>query len=161
VDHPANPEPATNGQLIYSKGLIEAVCRGGASLTVIGLSRPENPLPSADPRGIDWRLADEGRSLPGAGCCRPIRAAQRGSPAMEQTLERALAGRAWMRWCSTSCSGWALGPRSAPSRPWRAARIIYIAHNHEVTVARRITASAEGLRRIQRAIDRKRPLSAG
>jgi len=46
----ADPEPATNGQLIYSKGLIEAACRAGASLTVIGLARPENPRASVDPR---------------------------------------------------------------------------------------------------------------
>ena len=36
----ADPEPATNGQLIYSKGLIEAARGAGATLRVIGLARP-------------------------------------------------------------------------------------------------------------------------
>jgi len=152
----ANPEPATNGQLIYSQGLIEAACGAGASLTVIGLSRPENPLPSADPRGIDWRLADEKPKTAWRRLLSPdAAAAQRGSPAMEQTLERALAGRAWDAVVFDSiCSGWALR-RVLRHRAHsaRRPRIIYIAHNHEVTVARRITAKAEGVRRIHKAID--------
>jgi hypothetical protein len=32
----ADSEPATNGQLIYSKGLIKTACNAGASLMVIG-----------------------------------------------------------------------------------------------------------------------------
>ena len=39
----ADPDPATNGQLIYSKGLIEAARDAGATLRVIGLARRENP----------------------------------------------------------------------------------------------------------------------
>ena len=39
----ADPDPATNGQLIYSKGLIEAARDAGAMLRVLGLARRESP----------------------------------------------------------------------------------------------------------------------
>jgi glycosyltransferase involved in cell wall biosynthesis len=152
----ADPEPATNGQLIYSKGLIEAACRAGASLTVIGLARPENPRVSRDPRGIDWRLAEERRkSAKRRLLSRDPIVTQRGSPAMERMLEHTLAERPWDTVVFDSlCAGWALHHvmrhRARSARP---PRIVYIAHNHEVTVARRIAATAQGLRRIVREID--------
>ena len=120
----ADPEPATNGQLIYSKGLIEATCRAGASLAVIGLARPENPRAvGRSARGIDWRLADERRKSAGRRLLSrdPI-AAQRGSPEMQHLLERALArtamGRRRVRQhlCRLGAAA-----RLAPSRPKRAA----------------------------------------
>jgi glycosyltransferase involved in cell wall biosynthesis len=152
----ADPEPATNGQLIYSKGLIEAACRAGASLTVIGLARPENPRASVDPRGIDWRLADEPRIFVRRRLLsRDPTVAQRGSPELVRVLERALAERSWDAVVFDSiCAGWAL--RRVMRRRARSARpprIVYIAHNHEVTVARRIAAAAQGLRRILKEID--------
>jgi len=152
----ADPDPATNGQLIYSKGLIEAACRAGASLTVIGLARPEHPRPSADPRGIEWRLADE-RPKPRWQrlLTRNPAATQRGSPAMEEVLQRALAERPWDAVVFDSiCAGWALRRvmrhRARSTRP---PSIVYIAHNHEVTVARRIAGAARGLRRLVKKID--------
>jgi len=152
----ADPDPATNGQLIYSKGLVEAACRAGASLTVIGLARPEHPRPSADPRGIEWRLADE-RSKPlwRRLLSRDPLATQRGSPALVEMLERALAERTWDAVVFDSiCAGWALRrvmrQRARSARP---ASIVYIAHNHEITVARRIAGTARGLRRLVKTID--------
>ena len=147
----ADPDPATNGQFIYSKGLIEAACRAGAALTVIGLARPENPRPSVDPRGIDWRLANERRKSAGWRLlARDPMVTQRGSPEMVRMLEHALAERSWDAVVFDSiCAGWALRHvmrhRARSARP---PRIVYIAHNHEVTVARRIAAAAQGLRRI-------------
>jgi hypothetical protein len=152
----ADPDPATNGQLIYSKGLIEAACRVGASLTVIGLARPEHPRPSADPRGIEWRLADERPKPPWRRLLsRDPAATQRGSPAMEDMLERTLAERPWDAVIFDSiCGGWAL--RRVMRHRARSARppsIVYIAHNHEITVARRIAGAARGLRRLVKKID--------
>jgi polysaccharide biosynthesis protein PslH len=152
----ADPEPAINGQLIYSKGLIDAACRAGASLTVIGLVRPENPRASVDPRGIDWRLADERRKSAGRRLLsRDPMVTQRGSPEMAHMLEHALAERSWDAVVFDSiCGGWALRHvmrhRARSARP---PRIVYIAHNHEVTVARRIAAASHGLRRILKEID--------
>jgi polysaccharide biosynthesis protein PslH len=57
----ADPEPATNGQLIYSRGLIEATRRGGADLCVVGLVRPEKAMVPSDASGLTWRLVDERR----------------------------------------------------------------------------------------------------
>src|SRR6185503_4527608 len=51
----ADPDPATNGQLVYSKGLVEAVHGAGARLQVIGLARPESPV-RADVAGLHWSL---------------------------------------------------------------------------------------------------------
>ncbi len=153
----ADPDPATNGQLIYSKGLIEAACGAGASLTVIGLARPEHPRPSADPRGIEWRLADEHpKSAWRRLLSRDPKVTQRGSPEMQRSLERALTERSWDAVVFDSiCSGWAL--RSVErhrARGGRPPRIVYIAHNHEITVARRIAQAAHGLRRGLKELDR-------
>jgi glycosyltransferase involved in cell wall biosynthesis len=152
----ADPEPPTNGQLIYSNGLIEAARHAGASLVVIGLARPDNPRASADPRGIDWRLANERRKSSGRRLLsRDPMTTQRGSPKMKRLLERALAERQWDAVIFDSiCAGWALRHvmryRARSTSPLR---IVYIAHNHEVTVARRIAADARGLRRILKEID--------
>ena len=152
----ADPEPATNGQLIYSKGLIEAACQAGASLTVIGLARPENPRASVDPHGIDWRLVGERRKSVGRRLLsRDPNVAQRGSPEMRRMLEHALAERSWDAVVFDSiCAGWALRPvvrhRARSARP---PRIVYIAHNHEVTVGRCIADAAQGLRRLLKEID--------
>lgn len=158
----ADPEPATNGQLIYSKGLIEAAQRAGASLTVIGLARPENPRTGGDPLDIDWRLANERRKSAGERLLSsdPI-VAQRNSPGMKRVLEGALAERAWdVVVFDSICAGWALPQvlrhRARSARP---PRIVYLGHNHEVTVARRIAGTAQGLRRIAKEVDRLKVIS--
>jgi glycosyltransferase involved in cell wall biosynthesis len=152
----ADPEPPTNGQLIYSSGLIEASRHAGASLVVIGLARPENPRATADPSGIDWRLTNERRKSSGWRLLsRDPMATQRGSPKMKRLLERALAERPWDAVIFDSiCAGWALRHvmRYRARSTWLP-RIVYIAHNHEVTVARRIADDARGLRRILKEID--------
>jgi glycosyltransferase involved in cell wall biosynthesis len=151
----ADPEPATNGQLLYSKGLIDSAAEAGASLTVVGLARPERPPRSHDPR-IDWRLAPEQRrSAWRRVLTRDPTIAQRGSRALEQALARALAEGAWDAIVFDSiCAGWALRTvlrhRAASPNP---PKLIYIAHNHEITVARRIARSARGVRRLVKTID--------
>ena len=57
----ADPDPATNGQLIYSEGLIRAAQMAGASLSVVGLARTEKPERPRDEPGLSWRLGDETR----------------------------------------------------------------------------------------------------
>ena len=67
----ADPDPATNGQLIYSKGLIEAARDAGATLRVIGLARRENPgrYASCSASTGGWPTSRSDRR--GAACCRP------------------------------------------------------------------------------------------
>ena len=51
------------------------------------------------------------------------------------------------------CSGWALG-RVGRHRRWNPqTRLVYLSHNHEITVARRIATDARGLRRVLKALD--------
>jgi hypothetical protein len=93
----ADPEPATNGQLIYSEGLIQAARGAGAALCVVGLRRREKPDLPADQADLVWRLGEEKR-VP--AWRRGLRAmpevAQRGiSPSMSRTLATALGERAW------------------------------------------------------------------
>ena len=93
----ADPDPATNGQLIYSKGLIEAARDAGATLRVIGLARRESPRTVCDLLGIDWRLADEQIQSPWRRLLSSVPAvAHRGNaPNMKRLLDEALAERSW------------------------------------------------------------------
>jgi len=153
----ADPDPATNGQLIYSEGLIRAARDAGASLCVVGLSRREKQDRPVDAQGLAWRLGEE-QSWP--RWRRTIRAlpeaAQRGvSASMSRALSRALAARPWEAIVFDSiCAGWALpGVLQHQTRVGRRARMVYIAHNHEITVARRIADAASGARRLHKGWD--------
>ncbi|MBL6613244.1 MAG: glycosyltransferase family 4 protein [Reyranella sp.] len=154
----ADPDPATNGQLLYSKGLIDAARDAGASLRVIGLARPDSPRPARTLLGIDWRLADEQPRPSWRRLLSPTPAiAQRGNSAnFERLVDEALDERSWDAVVFDSiCAGWALGRvlrhcRHDPQPP----RIVYLSHNHEVTVARRMEQGSRGLRRLQRKVDR-------
>jgi glycosyltransferase involved in cell wall biosynthesis len=153
----ADPDPATNGQLIYSEGLIRAARDAGASLCVVGLCRREKQDRPRDAAGLAWQLGEE---RPWSRWRRTIRAlpeaAQRGvSASMSRALLRALAARPWEAIVFDSISaGWAL-PRVLhhQTRVGRPAKIVYIAHNHEITVARRIADAAHGTRRLHKGWD--------
>ncbi|HZB52612.1 MAG TPA: glycosyltransferase [Reyranella sp.] len=153
----ADPDPATNGQLIYSKGLIEAARDAGATLRVIGLARRENPRTVCNLLGIDWRLADEQVQSPWRRLLSSVPAvAHRGNaPNMKRLLDQALAERSWDAIVFDSISsGWALGTVMRHCRQsLRPPRVVYLSHNHEVTVARRIVKAARGLRRVSKAVD--------
>jgi glycosyltransferase involved in cell wall biosynthesis len=153
----ADPEPATNGQLIYSEGLIRAAREAGAALTVIGLARTEKPNLPADRPGLAWRLAGETHRPAWRRVLRAMpAAAQRGlSPVMDRMLAAALAERVWDAIVFDSiCAAWALPAvlrYQAKRNP--SARLVYLSHNHETTVARRIASVARGARRLYRAWD--------
>src|SRR5688572_30463564 len=107
----ADPDPATNGQLIYSKGLIEGALQAGASLHVIGLARPESRKAPVTRPGLTWQLFER-QSLPSwrrvlSGL--PEIALRVASPAAHAAVERALR-RDWdVVVFDSICSGWALG----------------------------------------------------
>jgi glycosyltransferase involved in cell wall biosynthesis len=153
----ADPDPATNGQLIYSKGLIEAARDAGAALRVIGLARRESPRSVRKLLGIDWRLAEEQVQSPWRRQLSPVPVvAHRGNaPDMKRLLDQALAERPWDAIVFDSLSsGWALGAVARHCRQSLAPpRVVYLSHNHEVTVARRIVKEARGLRRVAKVID--------
>jgi glycosyltransferase involved in cell wall biosynthesis len=153
----ADPEPAINGQLIYSKGLIESGHRAGANLCVVGLSRPQESAPRHDQSGLVWRLtAIRKRSRRQRLMSdKPEIAMRSYSQEALGVLARSLAERDWDAVVFDSiCAGWALDAvvqhRSRSPRP---PKLVYLAHNHEVTVARRIAGASGGLRRIVREVD--------
>lgn len=153
----ADPDPATNGQLIYSKGLIEAARDAGATLRVIGLARRENPRSVPRLLGIDWRLAEEQVRSPWRRLLSllPVIAQRSNAPDTRRLLDEALAERAWDAIVFDSISsGWALGAVMRHRLPGvQPPRVVYLSHNHEVTVARRIVEATCGVRRVAKAID--------
>jgi glycosyltransferase involved in cell wall biosynthesis len=158
----ADPEPASNGQLLYSKGLIEAAAQAGLALTVIGLARPEHPRYGADPRGIDWRFAQEVPRNAWQRLLSPYPAmAQPRSPELHRQLACALAEQSWDAVIFDSiCTAWALPAVLQFANDRRPGpRLVYIAHNHEMTVARHLAGSARGLRRLQRQLDRLKTIA--
>ena len=153
----ADPDPATNGQLIYSEGLIRAARDAGASLCVVGLSRREKQDRPADAVGLAWKLGDERRWPRWRRTIRSLpEAAQRGvSASMSRVLARALAARPWEAIVFDSiCAGWAL-PQVVhhQTRLGRPAKMVYIAHNHEITAARRIADASRGAHRLLKGWD--------
>jgi glycosyltransferase involved in cell wall biosynthesis len=153
----ADPEPATNGQLIYSQGLIGAAREAGARLCVVGLARTEKPDRPVDQPDLMWRLGEEKRAPRWRRALRAMpEAAQRGmSPSMDRALAGALAERAWDAIVFDSmCAAWAL-PVALHYRAKRngVPRLVYIANNHESTVARSIAAAARGARRLYKEFD--------
>jgi len=150
----ADPDPAINGQLIYSKGLIESAHAAGAQLCVVGLTRSEKSLLPPDQPGLTWRLEEEQRlsrrerwmsPLPDVGLHGAF-------PRMRQTLDEAIGARRWDAVIFDSiCAGWALP--NVLRRRQTFSRLVYLAHNHEITVARRIAEAARGARRLVKEID--------
>jgi hypothetical protein len=153
----ADPEPATNGQLIYSRGLIEATRRAGAELCVVGLLRPEKAMAPPDETGLAWRLVPERKQSRRQRLLRVLpEVALRGSSLeMDRVLRETLREREWDAVVFDSiCSGWGLDAvLRHRTRARRQPKLVYLAHNHEITVARRIADAARGARRLLREID--------
>lgn len=153
----ADPDPAINGQLLYSKGLIEAVHQAGASLCIIGRTRPnESPL-RQDQRSLVWRLTAPRKAsrLERLVSSKPELALRSYSQDAARVLARSLAEREWDAVVFDSiCAGWALDAvaEHRARRP-RPPKLVYIAHNHEATTARRIASASRGLRRVVWGMD--------
>ena len=153
----ADPEPATNGQLIYSRGLIQAMQGAGADLCVLGLIRAEKAALPRDERGLEWRLIGERRQSRRERLLQALPdVASRGcSPEMSRVLGRTLNERDWDAIVFDSiCSGWAFDAvlrhrADVRHRP----KLVYLAHNHEITVARRIAEASWGARRLLKEMD--------
>lgn len=153
----ADPDPATNGQLIYSQGLIQAAHAAGASLCVLGLSRTEKSTTPSDTHDLAWRLVKEEKLSRWQRLLvdKPDVATRGISRPMSQALNQALEARAWDAVVFDSiCAGWAFDAvRRHGARSVRPPRVVYLAHNHEVTAAQRIADESRGIRRIAKKID--------
>ena len=151
----ADPEPKTNGQFIYSGGLIQAVAASGTKLHVIGLDRyGEKDDPPSTAHNIRWQLH---RWRPNPAWRRlvsplPNLALLCASSAGRRALGRALEHEFWDAVVFDSMmSGWALN--SVLRQRHRFRRLVYIAHNCETTAAWRVANAARGLRRLTKRLD--------
>lgn len=151
----ADPDPRTNGQYIYSGGLIDALAAAGAELTVAALAREAAARPAATQ--IVWRLAPQ---TPQASVGMllspwPQVSSRSRSPGLRRTLAACLA-ESWDTIVFDSIAiGWALDDvlRYRQRNPETA--LVYLSHNHEQSVARHIAANEDGNlpRRLLRGVD--------
>lgn len=153
----ADPDPPTNGQFLYSAGLIEAVRSAGAEIAVVGLDRPQaRHRDGHRSERIAWSLAahrPRSRWL-GLVARMPFLVFRTMTPDLRRRASAAIARADWDAIVFDGLAlGWALPMASrryqnATTRP----RLVYIAHNHETANAR-ISARDE-IRILHRLIKR-------
>lgn len=155
----ADPDPGYGGQLIYSGGLIQSVAAQGADINVIGQSRPDAHRRDGMREGrVTWHLAEPlpYSRLRSLSSTLPSQAFRGGSRAMRARLATLLEDRAWdVVVFDSLCSGWALkSVLTHYARESRRPRYVYISHNHEEGVRRRLIANhPDWLRRQMLRID--------
>jgi glycosyltransferase involved in cell wall biosynthesis len=151
----ADPDPRTNGQYIYSGGLIDALIAAGATVTVAALARETATRPAAPQ--IVWRLAGQAPQTSTGMLLSPwpqVSSRSR-SPGLRRTLAACLA-ESWDAIVFDSIAlGWALQDvlRHQQRNPDTA--LVYLSHNHEQSVAQHIAANEDGSlpRRLLRGLD--------
>ena len=153
----ADPDPPENGQFLYSSGLIHGVASAGATLQVIGLARPGGAHRDGEQSGtVRWSLAAH-RPRPGWASLPsplPVLAHRPLTAALRRRIEDAARDRHWdaIVFDSIALAG-ALAPilASAGEGP---CRIVYVAHNFEEGVARRIAEDEpQSVKRLVRSLD--------
>jgi glycosyltransferase involved in cell wall biosynthesis len=141
----ADPDPPTNGQFIYSRGLIHAAVAAGATVHVVALDRPEaRHRDNHRSERLCWSLAEH---RPRARWCglttrMPLMASRVMTSQMRRLVDAAIDRPGWDAIIFDSLApGWAL-PRVLRRWPDRTERpkLVYIAHNHEAYNARRCAA---------------------
>ena len=151
----ADPDPPTNGQFLYSQGLIDAAAGAGCRLSVVGLTRRES-RPRPDSSGaIGWHLADEQPRPVWASSFSPLPQItfRFATPRMQQIVAGQLAERRWDAIVFDSiCHAWALDLAVA-QRAVNQATVVYLSHNHEATVARHLASSGGVVRRFWKVAD--------
>ncbi|MGH7715830.1 MAG: glycosyltransferase, partial [Vulcanimicrobiaceae bacterium] len=137
----ADPDPPTNGQFVYSAGLIEATLSAGGEIEVVAFDRPEaQHRDGYRSERIAWSLAAH-RPRPrwlGLAARTPFLAFRTMTSDLRHRASAAIVRADWDAVVFDSLAlGWALPIvlriyRNATARP----RIVYIAHNHETEIAR-------------------------
>ncbi|HLI10820.1 MAG TPA: glycosyltransferase [Alphaproteobacteria bacterium] len=142
----ADPDPPTNGQFLYSRGLIQATAAAGARLDVLALTRPGAArTDGAREDHIRWWIGAH-RPRSRWACLAslfPQMAARTRTAEMRRKLRALLAKANWDAVIFDNLTtGWALRPVLAR---WPEARhrpkLVYIAHNHEESVAAKLVAT--------------------
>jgi len=145
----ADPDPATNGQFLYSGALIRAMASTGAKLDVVGLLRPTGHRRDGQIEGgVSWWLAADATHPGWAGLLSPLPYMVRRTrtPAMRRLMRDVIARLVTTPWDAivfdSLALGWALTPlleRCAllGQRP----ALVYLAQNHEASLAPRVAAA--------------------
>jgi glycosyltransferase involved in cell wall biosynthesis len=140
----ADPDPAMNGQFLYSSGLIHSVAAAGLDLWVVGLSLPGGQHEDGQETGrIRWRLAPhQPRSRWSAiRSYFPKLADRTRTRSLRRTVAELLKAGDWDAIVFDSFNlGWALSAMRNRYRNGNRPRLVYIAHNHEESLARAVAA---------------------
>src|SRR3954469_11390208 len=143
----ADPDPATNGQFLYSGALIQALASAGAELDVVGLLRPGGGRRHGEGEGnIRWGRGEDGR-VPGwaaALSALPYMTRRTRTREMRCVISDLMASidDPWDVVVFDSLAmAWALIPvlkryAGLASKP----AVVYLAQNHEASLAPRVAA---------------------
>lgn len=137
----ADPDPPTNGQFLYSAGLIEATLSAGAEVEVVGFDRPEaRHRDGYRSERVAWSLAAHRPRSRWRGLIAraPYFSFRTMTSDMRRRVSGAVARAGWDAIVFDSCAlGWALPVVLRRYRDVAArSRLVYIAHNHETTISR-------------------------
>ena len=158
----ADPEPATNGQFIYSRGLIQGAVAAGAAVHVVALERPGPQRGDHPPSPrLSWAFAEHRPRTPCRGRLSrlPYMVSRVMTREMRSLVQAALDRASWDAVVFDSLAhAWALGPiigrRWGPrGRP----KLVYIAHNREAQLALQgVHDDARPLHRMVKRVDARR-----
>lgn len=158
----ADPDPPTNGQFLYSAGLIQATASAGAEIEVVGFDRPEASHRDGHRSDrVAWSLGMHHPRSRWVGLVAhaPYFSFRTMTSDMRRRVSAATGHVDWDAVVFDSLAlGWALPivlqiQQNATARP----RLVYIAHNHETTISR-IFADGETrpLHRLVKRVDAMR-----
>jgi glycosyltransferase involved in cell wall biosynthesis len=139
----ADPDPPMNGQFLYSSGLIRSAEAAGMDLDVVGFSLPDGiHRDGQKTRQIRWHLAPhQPRAHWLALISRlPSMTHRTRTAQLRRVVQDLLCHEGWEAIIFDSLElGWALSLIVSRFRgPQRRPKLVYLAHNHEETVAWRV-----------------------
>lgn len=151
-----DPLPKTNGQFLYSGGLIDAVGQAGARLTVLGLRREAGDREAHDEPGIEWCLATDRPTEPMRRVVSrfPSSALRTRVPEMRTMLDEKLCLTNWDALVLDSINvGWALPHLVRYRRKQPRTRLAYLAQNNETEAALELARAGKGWRKAVRLLE--------
>ncbi len=141
-----DPEPRHNGQLLYSGGLIEGAAAAGIEIHVLGLAREGQDRPFGARQGnVTWWLAPGGFRPRWRSLLSPL--PHMASRVHNHRLREILLERLDEEWGAIVfdgiSAGWALDlvQRRLGGGRRRRPRLIYVSHNHEVSLRDEVARS--------------------